>query len=297
MREPDMTGAATEPVPDEELAADGDCMELDPDEIEISDPCEKVIFQGDTGELDAVQRWALTTLVRKRCVYAWKDPGLFGAIVDSADILASRLSELYLKLDYTDDFGGVAWALPVPVAEFESPVRKSRVKDSEDRLGYTDIAVISLALDAVMRQRATGADGDDLTPWTISWEECVDEFAKTVFAMALNDDRKAEYAVSRSMSRLKRCEFLEIVGGETNSGPGAVYRIMPVLPALFGAERMQRLNERMQLELAHRRAMVEDGEMPAVENAFEDGEQNDAIDGAEVLEGQTTIMDELGEGQ
>ena len=111
---------------------------------------DKVLFEGDTGELPEIVRNVLVHLLRGPYFERSSSRRLWHALVTNEAVIRSRLSELYLDL-FLDEEAGIAFCRRPNLGELDVPTLLPRV-----RLRFLDSTLIVELRERLMRAQETG---------------------------------------------------------------------------------------------------------------------------------------------
>lgn len=188
-------------------------------------------FEGDVSELPDKACWALQNLLARRYLSKAGQPELWASMIEHRKVLASRLSELDLRLRVFDDLE-VAYAEPAPL-DSQSPYG-ARVLRREPLGTYASIVALHLAKIA-----RTAHDENVL----ISRDDIHELFANVSHDID-RDEAMLRDRVDEAIKRLAKAEILLRTRDDEHS-----YTISPVINALMSAqmvEALQRQYEQLQ---------------------------------------------------
>lgn len=172
---------------------------------------DKVLFEGDTGELPEIVRNVLVHLLRGPYFERSSSRRLWHALVTNEAVIRSRLSELYL-----DEEAGIAFCRRPNLGELDVPTLLPRV-----RLRFLDSTLIVELRERLMRAQETG-ERVHVT------RQDLREILRLYDAAALSNEALLERHLSGIVDRLvKRRILLTLKSGDD------AFEISPVLPLLF----------------------------------------------------------------
>lgn len=176
---------------------------------------DKVLFEGDTGELPEIVRNVLVHLLRGPYFERSSSRRLWHALVTNEAVIRSRLSELYLDL-FLDEEAGIAFCRRPNLGELDVPTLLPRV-----RLRFLDSTLIVELRERLMRAQETG-ERVHVT------RQDLREILRLYDAAALSNEALLERHLSGIVDRLvKRRILLTLKSGDD------AFEISPVLPLLF----------------------------------------------------------------
>lgn len=184
-----------------------------------ADPFE--LFAGDTGVLEPEARNVLVELLRRRYLFANRNPERWKALLEHQTIIESRLHDLYVTLVIDRD-RGIAYKKQVRSEEIDNPIL---LKDDPFNRAETILLVQLRALN----QRSDGTE-----PIRIDGEE-LESQALTFFPDTAGDLAGIQREIRSAIQRLAREGFL------SEEAPGR-YRITPLVEIVLTVDRLIELS-------------------------------------------------------
>lgn len=182
------------------------------------------LFEGDTGGLTLAQRKTLVTLLKHRFITAARQPVEWRALLDSEELLRSRLNDLFLDL-HLDRNRQVAFkrqALPEGGGRFPTLLH-------DNAWGREETILLIFLRTRFRSERHNGAD--DVIVDRDELLERVAQFRPTHATDAAGDQRKTENAIDA----LKRTGILVKTSDEHR------LLVSPVIEVLLSVEKLQQL--------------------------------------------------------
>lgn len=183
-----------------------------------ADPFE--LFAGDTGVLEPEARNVLVDLLRRRYLFASRNPERWKALLEHQAIIESRLHDLYVTLVIDRD-RGIAYKKQVRSEEIDNPIL---LKDDPFNRAETILLV---------QLRALNQRGDGSEPIRIDGEE-LESQALTYFEETGGDLAGMQREIRSAIQRLAREGFL------VEEAPGR-YRITPLVEIVLSVDRLTEL--------------------------------------------------------
>lgn len=183
-----------------------------------ADPFE--LFAGDTGTLEPEARGVLVDLLRRRYLFANRNPERWKALLEYQTIIESRLNDLFVTLVIDRD-RGIAYKKQVRSEETDIPIL---LKDDPFNRAETILLVQLRALN----QRSDGSE-----PIRIDAEE-LESQALTFFNDDTGDLAGLQREIRSAIQRLAREGFL------AEEAPGR-YRITPLVEIVLSVDRLTEL--------------------------------------------------------
>jgi len=272
LEEPEVTTVEVEATADEgevsadELKATADAVEVVATDTEAgfiepvameADPFE--LFAGDTGVLEPEARNVLVELLRRRYLFASRNPERWKALLEHQAIIESRLHDLYVTLIIDRD-RGIAYKKQVRSEEIDNPIL---LKDDPFNRAETILLV---------QLRALNQRGDGSEPIRVDGEE-LESQALTFFPESAGDIAGIQREIRTAIQRLAREGFL------VEEAPGR-YRITPLVEIVLTVDRLTELAQWLTTPLSHSAArsearqitesgLGEDQDIVALENEVE----------------------------
>jgi len=184
-----------------------------------ADPFE--LFAGDTGVLEPEARNVLVDLLRRRYLFASRNPERWKALLEHQSIIESRLHDLYVTLVIDRD-RGIAYKKQVRSEEIDNPIL---LKDDPFSRAETIVLVQLRALN----QRSDGSE-----PIRVDGEE-LESQALTFFPETAGDLAGIQREIRSAIQRLAREGFL------VEEAPGR-YRITPLVEIVLTVDRLIELS-------------------------------------------------------
>lgn len=186
-------------------------------------------FDGDLSELPDKACWTLQNLLARRYLSKDGQPELWASMIEHRTVLASRLSELDLRLRIFDDLE-VAYAEPAPL---ENPsTHGARVLRREPLGTYASIVALHLA-------KIAGTARDE---YVLVTREDIHELFANVGHEVDRDEAMLRDRVDEAIKRLSKAEILLRNRDDEHS-----YTISPVINALMSAQMIEALQRQYEL--------------------------------------------------
>ncbi|MEE1044231.1 MAG: DUF4194 domain-containing protein [Olegusella sp.] len=213
--------------------------DTDPDEAREEDPLDQAFVEGDvevdmaddalsdddTGDLPIPLRRALTVLLKQSYVCQLDQPSDYAAIAADRRELARALANLGLSLKVSERYG-CAWATQASVTG-KSPLLSLKIPLPLNR----DATVLLVWLRVQQHASETGGNEN----WFADREE-MEDILKSGPYFDDRDGARVAKATDSAIDKLCQLGYLKAVSGVRDR-----YRIMPILPAVFGLERAHEL--------------------------------------------------------
>jgi hypothetical protein len=183
-----------------------------------ADPFE--LFAGDTGTLEPEARNVLVDLLRRRYLFASRNPQRWKALLEHQAIIESRLHDVYVTLIIDRD-RGIAYKKQVRSQEVDNPIL---LKDDPFNRAETIILV---------QLRALNQRGDGSEPIRVDGEE-LESQALPFFPETAADLAGIQREIRSAIQRLAREGFL------IEEAPGR-YRITPLVEIVLSVDRLTEL--------------------------------------------------------
>jgi len=183
-----------------------------------ADPFE--LFAGDTGVLEPEARNVLVDLLRRRYMFASRNPERWKALLENQTVIESRLHDLYVTLVIDRD-RGIAYKKQVRSEEIDNPIL---LKDDPFNRAETILLV---------QLRALNQRGDGSEPIRVDGEE-LESQALTFFPETSGDLAGIQREIRSAIQRLSREGFL------IEEAPGR-YRITPLVEIVLTVDRLTEL--------------------------------------------------------
>jgi hypothetical protein len=197
---------------------------LTDDDAEPEEATSASLFEGDTGALNIDQRKALVALLKNRFLTAAKSPAEWRTLVDSEELLRSRLNDLFLDL-HLDRVRGVAFkrqAVPEGGGKFPTLLH-------DTAWGREETILLIFLRTRFRSERNDGAD--EVIVDREELLECVAQFRPAHATDVSGDHRKTDNAVDA----LKRAGILVRTADEHR------LVVSPVIEVLLPVEKLQQL--------------------------------------------------------
>ena len=185
-----------------------------------ADPFE--LFAGDTGVLEPEARNVLVDLLRRRYLFASRNPERWKALLENQTVIESRLHDLYVTLVIDRD-RGIAYKKQVRSEEIDNPIL---LKDDPFNRAETILLV---------QLRALNQRGDGSEPIRVDGEE-LESQALTFFPETSGDLAGIQREIRSAIQRLSREGFL------IEEAPGR-YRITPLVEIVLTVDRLTELSQ------------------------------------------------------
>lgn len=194
------------------------------DEDESTDPTSLAMFEGDNSKLYPEQRRCLHAVMKNRYISEDRHPEHWALLLDSRDIIESRLNELFFEL-YLDRDHQVAFKYQA-VSDTGDPL-PSLLRDASHTKEETIVMVF-------LRQRffAQRQEGEDVV--FVERQSLLDEVA----------DQRPEHSTHRAMDEkraLKAIDGLATAGILLKTKDPDRFRISPIIEVLLPIEKLRSL--------------------------------------------------------